>query len=166
MSVSLPKQGIEASQKALPPLPHRSSKSSLDETSSRTVDYDKYEPKVSSNEQRLDVPLQTAGDRTSDTFSDLSTYSAENANERRTGRLPTASAGVPLSPRSRGPPRTWRSKLLASWTSNKGLALVILSQLFGVMMNVTTRLLEMDGSHGAGMHPFQVNPTTDRLGRK
>lgn len=34
--------------------------------------------------------------------------------------------------------------------------MVILAQLFGVMMNVTTRLLETEGGHEAGMHPFQI----------
>ena len=33
------------------------------------------------------------------------------------------------------------------------MALVLLSQLFGGLMNVTTRLLETSGSD---MHPFQV----------
>ena len=33
------------------------------------------------------------------------------------------------------------------------MALVLLSQFFGALMSVTTRLLETSGS---GMHPFQV----------
>lgn len=30
-------------------------------------------------------------------------------------------------------------------------------------MNVTTRLLEIEGNHGAGMHPFQVRPLRSEL---
>ena len=39
---------------------------------------------------------------------------------------------------------------------NKGVIYVLTAQLFGVLMNVTTRLLEIEGNHGEGMHPFQV----------
>lgn len=39
---------------------------------------------------------------------------------------------------------------------NRGLAYVLLAQVFGVLMNVTTRLLEVEGNRGAGMHPFQI----------
>jgi len=45
-------------------------------------------------------------------------------------------------------------KALASfWTRNRGVLLVALSQLFGALMNLTARLLELEGN---GMHPFQV----------
>ena len=33
---------------------------------------------------------------------------------------------------------------------------MLLAQVFGVMMNVTTRLLEIEGNKGKGLHPFQV----------
>ncbi|KAL9082738.1 MAG: hypothetical protein Q9159_006198 [Coniocarpon cinnabarinum] len=39
---------------------------------------------------------------------------------------------------------------------NKGVIYVLTAQLFGVLMNVTTRLLEIEGNHGEGMHPFQI----------
>lgn len=104
----------------------------------------------------LDVPLQSAFARSSDDVSDISTYSADNENERREGRLLTVSAGTRLPSRSPTPPTTWKGRVEAFWTTNKGLALVMLAQLFGVMMSVTTRLLEMDSVHGPGMHPFQV----------
>lgn len=48
--------------------------------------------------------------------------------------------------------------LRAFYQRNKGLAYVLLAQVFGVLMNVTTRLLEIEGNHGAGMHPFQASP--------
>lgn len=114
-------------------------------------------PLVKVNSPYLDVPLQSASARSSVTISDRSIYSADNENERRPGR-PLMSLGVRRLPsRSPVPASTsWKGKFEVFWAKNKGLALVTLAQLFGVMMNVTTRLLEMDGSHGAGMHPFQI----------
>ena len=109
------------------------------------------------NQPYLDVPLQPAFARSSDTLSDISTYSADNENERRTGRLLTLSSSGRLLSRSPAPPsQTWKEKLWQFWARNKGLALVVMAQLFGVMMNVTIRLLEMSGTSGPGMHPFQV----------
>ncbi|KAI9712548.1 MAG: hypothetical protein M1812_006857 [Candelaria pacifica] len=93
-----------------------------------------------------------------DTLSELSGISADTENERRPGRTsfyqPVPSQRhASLSP---APLRSWRGTLEASWSRNRGLALVILSQLFGALMNVTTRLLETDGSDGEGMHPMQI----------
>ncbi|PQE32111.1 integral membrane DUF6 protein [Rutstroemia sp. NJR-2017a WRK4] len=48
------------------------------------------------------------------------------------------------------PPRSWIANF---YTRYSGLLLVTLSQLFGALMNVTTRLLELEGD---GMHPFQI----------
>lgn len=50
----------------------------------------------------------------------------------------------------------WQAKLHASWIRNAGLFYMLLAQVFGVMMNVTTRLLEIEGNKGKGLHPFQV----------
>lgn len=47
-------------------------------------------------------------------------------------------------------------KIRIFYEKNKGLAYVLLAQVFGVLMNVTTRLLEIEGNEGQGMHPFQV----------
>lgn len=105
--------------------------------------------------QQLELPTQSSFTRTSDTISDYSIYSADNVNERQTRRLLAVTGEPRLAARS-STPTTWKGKAVASWARNKGLVLVILSQLFGTMMNVTTRLLEMDGNHGPGMHPFQV----------
>ena len=114
-------------------------------------------PLAKANSPYLDVPLQSASARSSITISDLSMYSADNENERRPGRLLTPLGLRRLPSRSPVPaPTTWKGKFEVFWAKNKGLALVTLAQLFGVMMNVTTRLLEMDDSHGAGMHPFQI----------
>lgn len=50
-------------------------------------------------------------------------------------------------------PRSWKLSLWNFWDQNQGLFLVTFSQLFGALMNVTTRLLELEGE---GMHPFQI----------
>lgn len=49
--------------------------------------------------------------------------------------------------------RTWRTALKDFWHRNQGLFLVSISQLFGALMNVATRLLELEGD---GMHPFHI----------
>lgn len=43
--------------------------------------------------------------------------------------------------------------LQRTYSRNKGVLLVALSQLFGALMNLSARLLELEGD---GMHPFQV----------
>ena len=50
-------------------------------------------------------------------------------------------------------PRTWRDSRQRFWNRYQGPLLVTISQLFGALMNVATRLLELEGE---GMHPFQV----------
>ena len=50
-------------------------------------------------------------------------------------------------------PNTWRDFCRNVWVRNQGLFLVLISQLFGALMNVITRLLELEGE---GMHPFRV----------
>ncbi|KAK2002466.1 integral membrane protein DUF6 [Colletotrichum falcatum] len=63
----------------------------------------------------------------------------------------------PLPGTSHPPPATrlpkQTTKLARIWLANKGVALVALSQLFGALMNLTARLLELEGE---GMHPLQV----------
>ena len=53
-------------------------------------------------------------------------------------------------------PQTWKTKLFAFWTYNKGLVYMVIAQFFGTLMNVTTRLLEIEGNDGDGLHPFQI----------
>jgi hypothetical protein len=72
------------------------------------------------------------------------------------GRLsPFPSQGLPMA--SHGPQTTRAARigksLVSFWTRNRGVLLVGLSQLFGALMNLTARLLELEGD---GMHPFQV----------
>jgi len=51
---------------------------------------------------------------------------------------------------------TWRGKVKTFWTRNLGLFYMLLAQIFGTGMNVATRILEVEGNHGKGFHPFQV----------
>ncbi|KAH6875299.1 hypothetical protein BKA58DRAFT_467113 [Alternaria rosae] len=87
-----------------------------------------------------------------------SLISIDDANIVRLGRNPDY---APLyheryASRSPAPPRTLKEKIQTSWTANKGLAYVLLAQFFGNLMNVTTRILEMEGNKGNGYHPFQI----------
>lgn len=76
--------------------------------------------------------------------------------EIRTGRSSSRGRAHRGTSRSPAPPKTWKDRIHASWVRNKGLALVLVAQIFGTLMNVTTRLLEVEGNNGKGLHPFQV----------
>jgi len=56
-------------------------------------------------------------------------------------------------PHSLSEARTWKDSFRNFWHDNQGLFLVTFAQLFGALMNVATRLLELEGD---GMHPFQI----------
>ena len=124
-----------------------------------TADNGKSSAKCTMHHPNLDVPRRNVFARSSDSISVSSLYSADNENERPPGRLRHIFGGNRLFSPSPAPlPRTWKQSVRSKWLANKGLALVTFAQLFGVSMSVTTRLLELDGNHGAGMHPFQVCP--------
>ena len=56
-----------------------------------------------------------------------------------------------------GPPRSaLRRRLHSIWVTNYGALLVLCAQLFGCLMNLSTRLLETPGEHGEPFHPFQI----------
>lgn len=82
---------------------------------------------------------------------DPSLLSIDDSNNIRFGRnsdyFPDQT-GRRNASRSPAPLRTAKGKLQAIWTKNKGLFLVLISQFFGALMNVTTRLLEMEGNDG------------------
>lgn len=109
--------------------------------------------KASSNlhQHLLDRPSLARLRRLSDQESVLSN-SSEHQEGGRTASIYRApeSNGTSCSPvgvkSSKG---SWH----AFWLRQKGVALVLLSQFFGGLMNVTTRLLETDGE---GLHPLQV----------
>jgi len=82
--------------------------------------------------------------------STLSTLSADGQISRSNSISMDPHPGY--TPRSTAP-RTWRTSIGKFWQRNRGMILVSSSQLFGALMNVTTRLLELEGE---GMAPFQV----------
>ncbi|OCK93953.1 uncharacterized protein K441DRAFT_563860 [Cenococcum geophilum 1.58] len=114
-------------------------------------------PSAKSDQEQLTVPF-TGGIRapSPDTLSNIS---IDDLNNIRIGRIPDY-LPVPASRRhassSPAPPKTLKEKAAVFWTRNKGLALVLLAQVFGTLMNVTTRLLEVEGNHGKGLDPFQI----------
>lgn len=109
--------------------------------------------RMSTCHHHLNVAPQTSFRPSIDTLSEISASSADNTDQRRTGRLLLTTNG-PRLPSLSPPPRKVRKGPWAMfWMRNKGMVMVLLSQLFGALMSVTTRLLETSGS---GMHPFQV----------
>lgn len=81
----------------------------------------------------------------------LSTFSLEEYEQiftRPPAHLDSSRDGLPS--------QAWRARINASWIRNKGLAYMLAAQLFGSLMNVTTRLLEIEGNKGKGLHPFQI----------
>ncbi|KAF2840825.1 hypothetical protein M501DRAFT_930558 [Patellaria atrata CBS 101060] len=91
----------------------------------------------------------------------LSNLSVEDYNALRTGRAIELlhypdHQGQTHASRSPAPPLSLKKKIQNAWIRNKGLCLVLIAQLFGTLMNVTTRLLELEGNNGKGMHPFHI----------
>ena len=65
----------------------------------------------------------------------------------------THSRGVSPFPIAQTEERTWRGATRRWWDRNQGLVFVTLSQAFGALMNITTRLLETESNE---IGPFQV----------
>ncbi len=82
---------------------------------------------------------------------DPSLLSIDDSNNIRYGRNPdyfSNQSDRRYASQSPASPRTARGRLWAIWYTNKGLFLVLISQFFGTLMNITTRLLEMEGNDG------------------
>ena len=117
--------------------------------------------KLRIGQHHLNVLPQASFRPSIDTLSEISAYTADNENEGRTGRLFLTTDAPQLSPMSPLPSKMHKGAWAMFWARNKASALVLLSQFFGGLMSVTTRLLETSGS---GMHPFQVcTPTIINL---
>ena len=88
----------------------------------------------------------------------ISNLSLDEYEQIRPGRLSHLSEVALRSPsQSPAPPRRgFRGRLQKFWVRNKGLSYMLLGQVFGTLMNVTTRLLEIEGNKGKGLHPFQI----------
>ena len=86
---------------------------------------------------------------------DPSLLSIDDSSNIRLGRnpdyVPPFHQGRRYASHSPAPPRTLKGRAQRFWVANKGLGLVLISQLFGTLMNVTTRMLEMEGNDGKEM---------------
>lgn len=78
---------------------------------------------------------------------DTSIISIEDANNVRLEGNTYHSTGQ-YGQMSVASPSTLRGRLQWFWVKNKGLAFVLIAQFFGALMNVATRMLEMDGNDG------------------
>lgn len=85
----------------------------------------------------------------------LSLLSVEEYEPLRTARSASRDGRRNVS-QSPAPPKGWKGRIQASWVRNKGVLMVVLAQVFGTSMNVLTRMLELEGNNGKGMHPFHV----------
>jgi hypothetical protein len=108
--------------------------------------------KIPSKPSNLAVPPSISQRTTSSDANSL--ISTDEFSELRLARTSSRQPEHEISQTER--PSSWREMVQASWLRNKGLVLVIIAQCFNTLMAVTTRLLETDGNHGKGMHPFQV----------
>ncbi|KAI9781807.1 MAG: hypothetical protein M1835_004180 [Candelina submexicana] len=164
MSVPPPKPGVEDDKSSLLSAEPEDTQPEVTLITSTTPAV-KASAKKFHSHQYLDTSSQASFQDSPNNLSELSDISRHAENERRSGRstsyLPVLTQRYASS--SPAPPRTWRGTLEALWSRNRGLALVMLSQLFGALMNVTTRLLETEGSNGEGMHPMQINGLQDSL---
>lgn len=97
-----------------------------------------------------------------DAFSNLSVEEYDQLRPVRSSSPAFASA----SSRRRGPEdqheklyvrRSLRGRIKGVWVRNLGLLYMLVAMLFGTLMNVTTRMLEVEGNKGKGLHPFQVS---------
>ena len=126
--------------------------------------HDGHSVKAPSGRAHLGVSLNSSFNSSIESLSDISAHSlACPTDEESRAGYPLSNGGARLRSRSPGSERCRRHRLNDFWARNKGLILVILAQLFGALMSVTTRLLETDGKHGPGMHPFQVIAATLRM---
>ncbi|GAB7356895.1 hypothetical protein MBLNU459_g7757t2 [Dothideomycetes sp. NU459] len=110
------------------------------------------------NRQFLQAPQQWGPPHrplSPDTLSNLSVDEFEQLRPRRS-RSPRHHRSSSGTRHKFLGPAGWRNKLHAIWIRNLGLLYMLFAQVFGTLMNVTTRLLEVEGNKGKGLHPFQV----------
>lgn len=135
----------------------------LRQTSTSKITYDEHEDYLESLQNipsNFDLALNGGTNRTYLSPNPAKTAEASLLDPEAFRRLSISTISSMGRPRSVSPyphsiatPRTWKDSLRNFWAQNQGLFLVTFSQLFGALMNVTTRLLELEGE---GMHPFQI----------
>ena len=141
--------------------------SSLDLTDGRksppATDNAKVPGKTADSQPYLELPLRNTFRASLDSVSVFS----DPSSDRRIGRLLPPSLhnhpNIRTPSRSPAPRKTWKNMWHIFWERNKGVTLVLLSQFFGALMVVSTRLLETDERNGGGMAPFQVSRTNQNL---
>ncbi|KAK2736009.1 hypothetical protein FQN57_000902 [Myotisia sp. PD_48] len=106
-----------------------------------------------------DTPVPSPSPVPSPGIPELSTNGAESSNLQQSSELqPSHDSALAdgVVAKLASTPFSLRQKFTDAWQQGKGMAMVMLSQLFGASMNVMTRVLELDGPHGPAMHPFQI----------
>jgi hypothetical protein len=135
----------------LPRVPAEDDKSLLSDVDDDDLDtgHIPAKPAAKSVRNQLNVPF-TGGIRapSPDTLSNISIDDLNNIHIGRNPDYREMRGERRHASRSPTPPRTLKGKAALFWTRNKGMALVMISQIFGTLMNVTTRLLEIEGNHG------------------
>jgi hypothetical protein len=101
---------------------------------------------------RKEVPYHTEGE-SKDTQWHSGSRRYLSPSPSPSGRLSLESRQSVSWPETHEVPPPKPTFLQSFWARNKGPALVALSQLFGALMNLAARLLELEGN---GMHPVQV----------
>lgn len=136
---------------------------------SKTIEDDGRPTQQSSGRQLIAEPILKPGDKIEDTLRDnrgaIRVPSPDPSIISIDDTIVHTSVHVPFHGErhalpSLAPPKTLKGKIHASWTANKGLALVLIAQMFGTLMNVATRILEMEGNNGK---TFYVNQRFNSL---
>ncbi|KAK4221272.1 hypothetical protein QBC38DRAFT_135046 [Podospora fimiseda] len=83
----------------------------------------------------------------------LTTTTSQTLRSRSVSPSPHSHSPSPYLPPSAQLNQPGKPLLSSFWTRNKPVILVASAQLFGAIMNLNARLLELDGE---GMHPFQI----------
>ena len=99
-------------------------------------------------------PIRPIRPLSPDTLSNLSLEDYDAI--RLVRRSQSTHEAEPLSQSPAVPARGIRGWLGRFWVRNKGLGYMLIAQVFGTLMNVTTRILEVEGNKGKGLHPFQI----------
>jgi hypothetical protein len=84
-----------------------------------------------------------------------SILSTDDSNNIRFSRNPDFLPAQDTHHHAPSVPNTLKGRMQLSWIRNKGLFLVLIAQFFGALMNVTTRLLEMEGNDGEAVYNYR-----------
>lgn len=117
-----------------------------------TSTYERSPEKDDGLESCLDAPLYSAFGLPFDCPSPISLSTGDGEPTFR-HELETYAPETCVEPSLR--PRSLKFKCLGLWDQNKGVFLVVISQLFAALMNVGARLLETEAD-GHGMQTLQV----------